>query len=177
MRGDDRARGQHTQSTREIVRHNPISPAGVGSTTPEPALPIERMLCRIRRSEDPKPAIYGLICPFFIPPHQVGLANTRCSLMFANFPLIRPSGTQAAIRRSGYNARRYRGYDCDDRCIISPPPAILANHRQTSQFTIAAQSPRYYILLGMWAIGARIDRRLGPSARHPATIGAPRGCG
>ena len=79
--------------------------------------------------------------------------------------------------RSGYNARCYGGYDCDDRRIISPPPAILANHCQTSQFTIAAQTPWHYILLGMWAIGARIFDDSGSTARHPATTAAPRGCG
>jgi hypothetical protein len=61
---------------------------------------------------------------------------------------------------SGCNGHRYRGYDCDETRIIPPPPSILANHRQTSQFTIAAQSTWDYILHRMWAIGARIVRRL-----------------
>ena len=52
---------------------------------------------------------------------------------------------------------------------ISPPPSILAHRCQTSQITIAAQSPWYYILLGVWAIGARIVRRLRTFRPLPAS--------
>jgi hypothetical protein len=175
-----RAPGQHTQSAWAVGRHNPIWVPRVGGAGRGPDLRVARVLCQIRSPPGENSGLRTILSDLVDRP-RMGQDLSRKAVRRPEINCV--SSVRSApfflhfCPRSGCNARRHRGYDCDDRCIISPRPSSLAERSQTSQFTVAAQFPRHYILLRMWAVGARTIRRLGTYRPPPCHHAAPRGCG
>jgi hypothetical protein len=174
--GQRPCRGQHTQSTRQVGRHNPISPPRVCRSARGPALRIERMLCRIRSNRSSMPAIYGVICPVL--PWASGIQR-GC-----------PS------RRGILADYRYIWRDTLDLVQVIPvvtrvdkldttgtlgvsflplhPSSLNAVKLPSLPLQPIPPGITFFSVCGPSALASIDDS--GFSARHPATTAAPRGC-